>query len=348
MPFPGRAAFPPFQAVLDAMDQNVALLDADTNIVAVNAAWKNFARTHGLRCEEAGVGVNYLRVCEQAEDADAAAVANSLRALQRGHADLLTHSYSMTVGHQVHDFSTTLSRVEADDESWILVMHSDVTEIARPSTEPVIPAVERLRIQLDERRRIALELHDSISQYLIAIGLLLLSARRRSDDQIVDKLIVEAEDATAEALREVRATSYLLHAPLIEAGGLVDAIKTLVDGYSRRIGLPINFTSRIEDPDAIVPVEIALFRIAQEALANVHRHAEASQASVLLEYDGAEVALTVEDDGKGLAESGQSPAVHPGLGLKSMRARTEELGGRLELRSTRRGTRLTARIPVNG
>ena len=320
---------------------------ADTNIVAVNAAWKSFARAHGLRCQNAGIGVNYLRVCEQAEEAEAAAVAASLRALQLGQAELLTHSYAMAVGDEVRDFLTTISRVEADDELWILVMHADVTEVGRATGARPVAADERLRIQLDERRRIARELHDSISQYLIAIGLLLLSARRRTDDEVVDQLIVEAEDATAEALREVRATSYLLHAPLIEAGGLVEAIETLVDGYSRRIGLPIDFTARLPDPAAIAPVEVALFRITQEALANVHRHAEASQASVLLEYDGNEVTLTVEDDGKGLADVAGAPSVQLGVGIKSMRARTEELGGRLELRSTLKGTRLTARIPVN-
>jgi signal transduction histidine kinase len=205
-----------------------------------------------------------------------------------------------------------------------------------------------MRVQDEERRRIARELHDSLGQYLAAakINLDVLSAEKPNDATYLR----EARNLIERAISDTRTLSHLLHPPLLDEAGFGTAAKWFVEGFGSRSKI----TTRLEMPANLdrLPseIEIALFRILQESLTNVHRHAGAKKVEVRLRRDHASVSLEIEDHGKGIAKEvlerfGKSGA-NVGVGLAGMRERVAELGGTFQICSGKKGTCLTARIPV--
>jgi signal transduction histidine kinase len=334
------------QPLIDALGQNIALLDGSGTIATVNAAWRAFAREHGWRSARAGIGTNYLRVCDASPEATD--VAAELRALLAGRCSTSKLAYDMNVAGELRGFIVTMCALELGQRRWVLMMHGDAAPAATRGGAASVAPEQRLRIEFEERRRIARELHDSTSQHLTAIELLLMSAYRRVQDPHAERLIREAVQETVHALREMRSFSFLLHPPVVEGGGLAEAMASFIQGYSRRIELPITFAARIEAPESLVPFEAALFRVAQEALANVHRHADATCARVELLAGPDEVMIVVEDDGRGFGRDSDASGELPGVGIAAMKERVEEFGGNLEYHHPERGTRLTARIPLRG
>jgi signal transduction histidine kinase len=205
-----------------------------------------------------------------------------------------------------------------------------------------------MRVQDEERRRIARELHDSLGQYLAAakINLDVLSAEKPNDATYLR----EARNLIERAISDTRTLSHLLHPPLLDEAGFGTAAKWFVEGFGSRSKI----ATRLEMPANLdrLPseIEIALFRILQESLTNVHRHAGTKKVEVRLRRDDASVSLEIEDHGKGISKEvlerfGKSGA-NVGVGLAGMRERVAELGGTFEIRSGKKGTCLTARIPV--
>lgn len=146
--------------------------------------------------------------------------------------------------------------------------------------------------------------------------------------------------------RETRTLSYLLHLPLLEEAGLRAALAWLVDGFTERSGI----RSRLEQPqqDARLPpeIELALFRVVQEGLANVHRHSGSPTAEIRVAKRRGEVSVEIRDKGHGIPRRQVSQGMTRGVGIAGMRERLHELGGRLEVRSSPRGTTLRAAVPV--
>jgi signal transduction histidine kinase len=217
-------------------------------------------------------------------------------------------------------------------------------------------AEERLRAlrlaalaeQEEDRRAIARDLHDSVGQSLTAIRIQteVLSTRLaqgeegRGEAERVARSIAGATDATIEEVR--RALSRLRPAALDEIG-LAAAIGRLCDDVEELAGVSVG--RQVEVPGGLpTTVETALYRIVQEALTNVTRHAQgASVVEVSLHADGAEMVVEISDDGAGLDEARSGT----GRGLRGMRERAELLGGHLEVVArTPRGTLLRARIPL--
>ena len=120
------------------------------------------------------------------------------------------------------------------------------------------------------------------------------------------------------------------------------SLENYVSGYAKRISLPINFFAQVDEPYLIDGLENVIMRVTQEALANVHRHAQASRAAVRLFAKPDAIALVVADDGSNDAEHGTGPDWIPGVGLASMRKRLQELGGNLRIVRSTYGTRLIA------
>jgi signal transduction histidine kinase len=209
-----------------------------------------------------------------------------------------------------------------------------------------------LTVQEEERRNIAQELHDSTVQHLVAASLLMTSLKnksRREDRPLWD----EVEVSLGEAMKELRTFSYLMHPPTLRAQGLRVSLQRYVDGLAERSGLAI--TLRIGSLPEKLPLHIerAIFRIVQEGLANVHRHASASRASVELRCIAARVHVIITDDGRGIdakALSGRRGGPpHPGVGIRGMAIRLNQLGGRLKLSQVPAGgTRLHVVLPVTG
>ena len=188
-----------------------------------------------------------------------------------------------------------------------------------------------LRAQEDERRRIARELHDEAGQVLSAVKIELDLEGRTGASQMVSR-----------ALAQVRDLSNLLRPSVLDDLGLVPALRGLVDDFSKRTRIDVSLQAA-EGLHGFTPEqEVVIYRVVQEALTNVARHAGARQVRVGLQAEEAQFRLTVEDDGRGLAGE---PLPH--LGLLGMRERVTAVGGTLAIAaSPARGFRLEALIPT--
>jgi signal transduction histidine kinase len=160
-----------------------------------------------------------------------------------------------------------------------------------------------LDLQDAERRRIARELHDSVGQYLVGLKINLeqLQTARANLSPAHEKLLNETIELTERSMVEVRTISHLLHPPLLDEVGLESATRWYADGFAKRSALKVSLhldpiTTRLPKE-----VELALFRVLQESLTNVHRHADAKSIEVVLACSTGHVVLAVIDDGRGIA-----------------------------------------------
>jgi PAS domain S-box-containing protein len=206
-----------------------------------------------------------------------------------------------------------------------------------------------LRTQDEERRRIGRDLHDSLGQYLAALKMKLeMLAPRNSEDEH----LAESIRLVDESIKEVRTLSYLLHPPLLEESGLASAVQWYLDGFAARSQISVKFDRDRDFPRLPRDLELAMFRILQEALTNVHRHAGSPTAKIRLRMRDSNAVLEIEDQGKGIApklleQSGYEWSL--GIGLRGMSERMRQLGGHLELSSApHQGTIVTAIAPLEG
>jgi signal transduction histidine kinase len=214
--------------------------------------------------------------------------------------------------------------------------------------------LERLSSQLmqaqeDERRRIARELHDEVGQALTAIKLELAIAERSVPGPAGVSHLAEARAITDRALHSVRDMSQLLHPSMLDDLGLPDTATWYLRGFSRRTGITSELVvERLErrlDPE----VESCTYRIIQEAVTNVAKHAQASLCRVEIARVEASLRISIEDDGQGFDQSAAPGPVSRGLGLVGVRERVARLGGTLRVESrVGAGTRLMVELPVAG
>lgn len=202
--------------------------------------------------------------------------------------------------------------------------------------------------QEDERKRIARELHDDTSQVLFA-QLLRVTAMKNSGNPETREIAASLEVMFAESMEAVRRIGHELRPPSLDDLGLVEATGALVQRMSERSGIEIAYvTSGVRD--RLDPaVELVLYRVAQEALTNMWKHAHATSASVSIRRSADGVELIVDDNGRGfdIHSDNASDGKGLGLGLFGMEERVELVGGNLEIIGNRNpGTRVCARIPV--
>src|SRR5262245_2415008 len=187
-----------------------------------------------------------------------------------------------------------------------------------------------VNIQEDERQRIAQELHDSTAQHLAAAGLNLMSLRPPhglTNDAI--RLWDETETCLQEAMKELRAFSYLMHPPALECDGLCSTLRQYINGLSNRSGLAVKVRLNPKLDKLPSHLQRTLLRIIQEALGNVHRHAAASQAVVDTRFIADRLHLTVSDNGSQRDAFDEDPALKAGRGLTGMMARVDQYQGKL-------------------
>ncbi|MEM6386741.1 MAG: cache domain-containing protein [Pseudomonadota bacterium] len=198
--------------------------------------------------------------------------------------------------------------------------------------------------QEEERGRVARELHDGISQNLVSVRYALDLADRhlsRGDARAGDSLRKGIARLTS-AIQEVRRISRDLRPGALDDLGLGPALKTLTDEFGERTGITaeletVVFRNRLDEDS-----KIALFRIAQEALTNIERHAEANEVHIRLSGHRRGATLRITDDGSGLPPD----STEGGLGLRNMQERMEQLGGRLRIFSSESGTTIEADVPL--
>lgn len=208
-------------------------------------------------------------------------------------------------------------------------------------------SVKLLRVQDEERRRIARELHDSLGQDLTAakISLDMLAQEYKVDSAH----LCDARVLVDRSISDTRTLSHLLHPPLLDEAGFLSAAKWYVDGFGQRSGI----STKLDLPSHVHRLarrtETALFRILQEALTNVHRHSGSHSVEVSVRLDDSSVVLRVEDFGTGVPREVLDrfwKTGNAGVGLAGIRERLQELGGRLDIESNGQGTVLTAKLPV--
>jgi len=212
-----------------------------------------------------------------------------------------------------------------------------------------------LRSQDEERRRIGRDLHDSLGQYLAVLKMNLDSLHERVGprDEEIELQIKRCLRLAEDSITEIRTISYLLYPPLLEEMGLKSAIPWYLEGFTKR--------SRIDTTVDIDPnvgrldreIELALFRILQESLTNVHRHSGSHTASVRLFMTERSLVLEIKDQGKGFSPNVFSKTEQEwvgslGVGLRGMHERMRQMGGTLEVESAAGGTTIAASVPVPG
>ena len=207
--------------------------------------------------------------------------------------------------------------------------------------------IRLLQLQDEERRKFSRELHDSLGQYLVSAKMNLDILARNFPHEA---LLAEAIRSLDQAIAETRTISHLLHPPLLDEVGFVSAAKWYIDGFAQRSGIEVVFDMPAEAPRLPKQVNIVLFRILQESLTNIHRHAMASKAEIKLNYFPDRVCLTVRDYGKGISpdllRTFVTKGINVGVGLAGMRERARELGGEIKISSAHSGTTLLIEIPL--
>jgi PAS domain S-box-containing protein len=209
-----------------------------------------------------------------------------------------------------------------------------------------------LKVQDDERRRLARELHDSVGQIMAALSMNIAVVQSQSHklDALGARAIQENAQLVQQASAEIRTLSHLLHPPLLEIAGLVSALRWYVDGFSERshikvdLEIPTDFTRLPND------TELAIFRIVQECLTNIHRHSGSSTAAIRIQQNGSRLLVQVQDNGRGIPQQKQQELMESGrggVGFGGIRERLRQLGGTLEITSDGSGTVVSATLNLN-
>jgi PAS domain S-box-containing protein len=207
-----------------------------------------------------------------------------------------------------------------------------------------------LRVQDEERRRIARELHDSAGQILTALGLELGSL-----EEDVQKAaphlaggIAGAQELVQQLHREIRTTSYLLHPPLLDETGLSSALSWYFEGLGQRSGIEIHFDMPEDFGRLPRDMELVMFRLVQESMTNIHRHSGSPTAHIRIARDSGAVTIEVQDHGKGMSPE-QLKKIREGgsgVGIRGMRERLRQFRGELKIESNGSGTQVRVKIPL--
>ena len=256
--------------------------------------------------------------------------------LQRAHSEL-----EQRVAERTLQLSQTLARLE-----------SEATERKQAEEQMRQLSVRLMTLRDEERRRIARDLHDTTGQTLAAIKMTLaLMQESGSNGAAFPQLMNDLHALADEALQEIRTTSYLLHPPLLDEAGIASATQWFVEGFAKRSGIQVECEVATLGERLEPNCELALFRVLQESLTNVHRYSGASIAKVRLWVGNEGLRFEVSDNGGGIAEERlqqvQGTGRGGGVGIAGMRERVRELEGQLEIRSGKTGTTVSVTLPIS-
>ncbi len=202
------------------------------------------------------------------------------------------------------------------------------------------------RVQEEERRRMARDLHDSVGQLLVAISMNHAVLALESKNLSLDAANRLAENATMvdEVSKQIRTISYLLHPPLLDEAGIASALRCYLEGFSKRSGISLKLDIDPNIGRQASEIEITAFRLVQEGLTNVHRHSGSRDAEIHITRNEATLTVEVVDFGKGMNASDST--IQVGVGILGMQERLRSLGGTLRVQSNEQGTKLIGIIPI--
>jgi PAS domain S-box-containing protein len=327
----------PYSTLVERMQQGAAMLDANGCILYCNPS---LAGLFGMP-RETVIG-RYLQ--DFLDPADRLPYQNLFQQAQTGSSEGEIH---VRLAGGVLSLANFSFSVLFRDKSATGVLITDLT-----SQQQQMEFASRLQnMQDEERRRIARELHDSVGQLLAAIGMNMEIVRAQSHrlDSEAQRAFNDNAMMVEQVSSEIRTISHLLHPPLLDVAGLASALRWYVDGFSSRSNIKVD----LEIPQALgrlpAEMEIAIFRIVQECLTNIHRHSGSSTANIRVSQEDDRLTVQVRDKGKGIPLEKQRDVIEAGrggVGLGGMRERLRQLGGTLEIQSGDRGTIVTATLLV--
>jgi PAS domain S-box-containing protein len=320
----------PYSALVERMQQGAAMLDASGCIIYCNLS---LAKLLGM--PRAAVIGRLLQ--DLIDPADQSTLQKLQHEVQIGSSEGEMRVRLADGSLIAADFSfSILSR----DKSAIGVLVTDLSS-QKQQTE----FASRLQnMQDEERKRISRELHDSVGQLLAAISMNIgiVNSQAHLLDSKAARAVSDNAMLVEQVSSEIRTISHLLHPPLLDLAGLASALRWYVDGFSERSKIKVD----LEIPEDLgrlpAEMEIAVFRIVQECLTNIHRHSGSPSASIRIRRQGDELLVQIKDSGKGIPKEKQRELTASGLGFGGMRERLRQLGGNLEVQSDETGTLVSA------
>jgi PAS domain S-box-containing protein len=229
----------------------------------------------------------------------------------------------------------------------------EITERVRAEEELRRLSGQFLRLHDEERRRLARDLHDSTGQNLVALATMLGQLRPAIPlgNRKSRRLLSDCQALADQCIREIRTLSYVLHPPVLDQAGLDDAIRDYVKGFTNRSGIQVELQLSPRVGRLARDIELAVFRVVQESLANIQRHSGSQQAKIRIDRDSV-LRLEISDRGRGVSGNVQKGKEEPrfefGVGIPSMQERVKLIGGRFDFETSSHGTIVRVAIPLGG
>ena len=353
------------RTVLNSLPLHICVLDKAGMILKTNDAWIEFIKEPVEGVFTIGeIGHNYLDLCRQTSVGSTStgqAILKGVEAVLEGRDPIFSAEYHAQLPEEERWFLMRVTPFKG--AKGVVIAHTDISaqvQIALELKHHVLLLDEKreelefltgklIYTQEQERRRIARELHDDFNQRLAALSVEL---------ETIERAPVGLPEAATRQLAEIRGQvgrlsddlhdlAYKLHPSLLEHVGLEIAIRDHVAEFTKRTGLPVTCTAR-EVPEMISPeIATALFRVMQESLQNVFKHAQATDVTVMLSGSSKGIGVSVRDNGKGFEVAGNQ-SHRTGIGLMSMQERARLLGGFSRIHScSEQGTKVCAWVPLS-
>jgi two-component system, NarL family, sensor kinase len=340
----------PYRLLVETIDEGAATLSNDGTVLYSN---RSFANIFDAQLERfIGTPLENF-VSDQYAPALRALIQNAANGVSRGEIRLIDRA------GRARTVRLTLTRSTQFGMEALCAVATELTELVETNealrvTESSLRQLSGrlLQLQDEERRRIARDLHDTTGQKIAALSMSLDRVARLLDTKKPERQ--EALDEGREIVRmigeEIRTLSYLLHPPLLDESGLGSAIRWYAEGFQKRSGIRLNVNISPDLGRLSTEVEMALFRVVQESLTNVHRYSGSPDAEIRVHDSPDAVKLEVIDHGKGIQTGAARVKVEGiaslGVGIPGMRERLRQLGGQLEVDFGRDGTRVSASVPI--
>ena len=341
-------------ALLKSKARNRAMLNAVPDLLIMMSRdgtyldWKEGENTVPVVPPEEFVGRNITEILPRAVAEQA--LHHIRQSLDTGRTQLFV--YELMQDGETHSFEARINSCGVDE---VLILIRDITESKEKEQSLRDLSHRLLRLQDEERRRIARELHDSTAQTLaaVAINLSILKQRISTPDPVARKALADSTALAKQCSREISNLSHLLHPPLLEEAGLSHALRSYTDGITLRSGIRVDLklSPQLEKAGQLPrDIETAVFRVAQECLTNIQRHADSATAQVHIEMDSTQIRVETGDQGRGITPEKLKPArrltAYRGLGIPGMKERVRQLGGTFRIDSSPQGTKVTVTIPL--
>jgi two-component system NarL family sensor kinase len=340
----------PYRLMVETIDEGAATLADDGTVLYAN---RSFAQIFDVPLEKfIGAPLNDFVFGEDRE-LMAQLIANANSNIVRGEIRLDSHR------QRPRTIRLTLSPVREQGVHTICVVATELTELIETNEALRVSelslrqlSARLLKLQDEERRRIARDLHDTTGQKIAVLSMTLDRLAKLVDTRKADvkDALAESRDVVGKIGEEIRTLSYLLHPPLLDECGLASAVLWYAEGFKKRSGIHLNVSIDEELVRLTTDAETALFRVLQESLTNVHRYSGSPSAEIRIFQSASKVHLEIVDHGKGVKAGTERPAFAGaptlGVGIPGMRERIRQLGGQLEVEFSNEGTRVYASLPT--